>query len=125
MERYAARLATERASRADRAAMTSLVQELDRIEEHDTNRLMRLDQRIHRQVYLATRNPFLQAMLEETFNLSLRIWFLGLERGVRLKEAVEEHRRLLGAILSGDSSLAESIIGDHIVGFEQAIRKVL
>jgi len=84
-----------------------------------------LDQRIHRQVYLATRNPFLQAMLEETFNLSLRIWFLGLERGVRLKEAVEEHRRLLGAILSGDSSLAESIIGDHIVGFEQAIRKVL
>lgn len=125
MERYAARLATERATEADRAAMTGLVEALDRIEERDAHTLMRLDQRIHRQVYLATRNPFLQAMLEETFNLSLRIWFRGLERGVRLKEAVEEHRRLLRAILSGDSSLAESIIGDHIVGFEQAIRKVL
>jgi DNA-binding GntR family transcriptional regulator len=28
---------------------------------------MRLDQRIHRLVYQATRNVFLQAMLEESF----------------------------------------------------------
>ncbi len=93
--------------------------------ESDVYSLMRLDQRIHRLVYQATRNAFLQAMLEESFNLSLRIWFLGLDRGVRLKEAVEEHRQLLDAIVSRDAQKAESVMRQHVAGFEHAIRKVL
>lgn len=126
MECYAARLATERASDTDRRAMELLERELDdEVEGKNREALMRLDQRIHRQVYQATRNPFFQAMLEQTFNLSLRIWFLGLERGVSLKQAVEEHRKLLTAIRQGDAALAEAIMSDHIVGFEQAIRRVL
>lgn len=125
LEGYAARLATERASASDRAAMEALLVELSRIDQSDTYELMRLDQQIHRQVYQATRNSFLQAMLEESFNLSLRIWFLGLDRGVRLKEAVEEHRQLLGAIVSHDADRAESAMRQHVTGFEQAIRKVL
>jgi len=99
--------------------------ELSTIDEADVHNLMRLDQRIHRLVYQATRNAFLQAMLEESFNLSLRIWFLGLDRGVRLKEAVEEHRQLLDAIVSRDAARAESVMRQHVAGFEHAIRKVL
>ena len=125
MEGYAARLAAERGSAGDRAAMEALMQELETIDESDAHTLIRLDQRIHRQVYRATRNPFLQAMLEESFNLSLRIWFLGLDRGVRLKEAVEEHRQLLDAIVSRDARKAEAVMRQHITGFEHAIRKVL
>jgi DNA-binding GntR family transcriptional regulator len=125
MEGYAARLAAERAGVSDRAAMAALVAELDAIGETDVRGLMRLDQRIHRQVYEATRNTFLQAMLEESFNLSLRIWFLALDRGVRMKEAVEEHRRLLDAIVSHDAATAESVMRQHVAGFERAIRQVL
>ena len=125
LEGYAARLAAERATAADRGLMTALISELEAIDESDVHNLMRLDQRIHRQVYHATRNPFLQAMLETSFNLSLRIWFLGLDRGVRLKQAVEEHRRLLDAIVSRDADAAESVMRQHVSGFEQAIRKVL
>ncbi len=125
MEGYAARLAAERGSAGDRAAMEALMQELETIDESDVHTLIRLDQRIHRQVYRATRNAFLQAMLEESFNLSLRIWFLGLDRGVRLKEAVEEHRQLLDAIVSRDAQKAEAVMRQHITGFEHAIRKVL
>ncbi len=125
MEGYAAALAAERASESDRTAMAALMRELDTTEDTDVHGLMRLDQRIHQQVYRSARNPFLQTMLEETFNLSLRIWFLGLERGVRLKEAVEEHRRLLEAIVARDSARARFVMRDHIAGFEQAIRKVL
>jgi DNA-binding GntR family transcriptional regulator len=125
MEPYATRLATERAGEADRTAIAVLVNELDTVDEDDTLALMQLDQRIHRQVYRATHNPFLQAMLEETLNLSLRIWFLGLERGIALKEAVGEHRRLLIGIQSGNSARAEQAMHEHIVGFEQAIRRVL
>ena len=125
MEGYAAALAAERASESDRAAMAALMKELDGTAGADVHALMRLDQRIHRQVYQSARNPFLQAMLEETFNLSLRIWFLGLERGVPLQEAVEEHRRLLDAIVSRDSSRARAVMREHVAGFEQAIRAVL
>jgi len=125
MECYAVRLATERSGEADRRAMEMIEGELEQVDERNSEALMRLDQRIHRQVYQATRNRFLQAMLEETFNLSLRIWFLGLERGVRLKEAVQEHRKLLAAVRRGDVALAEFTMRDHIVGFDQAIRKVL
>jgi DNA-binding GntR family transcriptional regulator len=125
MEGYAARLAAERGSAGDRAAMEALMQELETIDESDVHTLIRLDQRIHRQVYRATRNAFLQAMLEESFNLSLRIWFLGLDRGVRLKLAVEEHRQLLDAIVSRDAEKAEAVMRQHITGFEHAIRKVL
>ncbi len=125
MEGYAARLAAERATARDRAQMDALMAELSAIDEADVHNLMRLDQRIHRLVYQATRNPFLQAMLEESFNLSLRIWFLGLDRGVRLKEAVEEHRQLLDAIVSRDAPRAESVMRQHVAGFEHAIRKVL
>jgi DNA-binding GntR family transcriptional regulator len=125
LEGYAAGLAAERAGPGDRALMNALLAELDGIDEGNVYDLMRLDQRIHRQVYQATRNTFLQAMLEESFNLSLRIWFLGLDRGVRLKEAVEEHRRLLEAIVARDADLATSIMRRHVTAFEQAIRKVL
>jgi DNA-binding GntR family transcriptional regulator len=125
MEPYAARLATERAGEADRTAIADLVNQLDAVGEADVLALIQLDQRIHRQVYGATHNPFLQAMLEEMLNLSLRIWFLGLQRGVALKEAIEEHRRLLTGIRSGNSAMAEQAMHEHIVGFEQAIRRVL
>ena len=125
LEGYAARLAADRAGAADRTLMKALIGELEKIHESDTHSLMRLDQRIHRQVYQATRNAFLQSMLEESFNLSLRIWFLGLDRGIRLKEAVEEHRRLLDAIVSRDADQAEAVMRQHVTGFEQAIRKVL
>ena len=125
LEGYAARLAADRAGAADRTSMKALIAELEKIDQSDVHGLMRLDQRIHRQVYQATRNAFLQSMLEESFNLSLRIWFLGLDRGIRLKEAVEEHRRLLDAIVSRDADQAEAIMRQHVTGFEQAIRKVL
>lgn len=125
MEPYATRLATERAGEADRTAIADLVNELDAVDEDDTPTLMQLDQRIHRQVYQATHNAFLQAMLEEALNLSLRIWFLGLQRGVALTGAVEEHRRLLTGIRSGNSATAEQAMVEHVVGFEQAIHRVL
>jgi len=125
LEGYAARLAAERAAGSDRAAMETMLHELDQTDESDVESLMRLDQRIHRQIYRATRNTFLQAMLEESFNLSLRIWFLGLDRGVRLKAAVEEHRQLLEAIVKRDAEQATAVMRQHVIGFEQAIRKVL
>ena len=90
--------------------------------ERPSGELIALDQRLHRHVYRCTHNPFLAATLEEYYVLTLRIWFLALDRVARLDDAVREHRELLEAIRDRDGDGAEAVMRAHVKGFEQAIR---
>jgi len=125
LEAHAARLAAEKHTSADAQSTRELLELLrgDRIT--DQRQLMQLDQRIHRLIYRAAHNPFLEATLERYFNLSLRLWYLVLDRQVGLRRAVDEHIDLLEAVLSSDGELAETIMRKHVIGFEREIRKVL
>jgi DNA-binding GntR family transcriptional regulator len=125
LEAHAARLAAEKLASTDREAIEDLLVVVERRSVTDQRELMQLDQKIHQLVYRATRNPFLEATLERYLNLSLRLWYLVLDREIRLREAVDEHVELLKAILSGDGDLAEQIMRRHVTGFELEIRKVL
>jgi DNA-binding GntR family transcriptional regulator len=125
LEAHAARIAAEKLGSADREAVERLLDELRRSRITDQRDLMHLDQRIHRAIYRAARNPFLEATLERYFNLSLRLWYLVIDREVRLREAVDEHVELLRAVLAGDGELAETIMRRHVTNFEREIRKVL
>jgi DNA-binding GntR family transcriptional regulator len=125
LEAHAARLAAEKLGGADRQAIEAILAELERSLISGQRDLMELDQRIHRTVYRAARNPFLESTLERYFNLSLRLWYLVLDREVRLREAVDEHVELLRAILAADGDLAETIMRRHVTNFEREIRKVL
>jgi DNA-binding GntR family transcriptional regulator len=125
LESHAARLAAERLSTADRDTLAQLLERLEEGPTLDQRGLMRLDQQIHREIYRAARNPFLEATLERYFNLSLRLWYLVLDRQVGLREAVKEHAELLRAILAGDGPAAEDSMRRHVTGFEREIRKVL
>ena len=86
---------------------------------------MDLDQAIHRQIYRIARNSFLESTLERYFNLSLRLWYLVLDRQLHLREAVEEHAELLNAILAGDGDRAENAMRRHVTGFEREVRVAL
>jgi len=125
LEAHAAKLAAEKLTPADREAVERLVDVLQSGRISDQMELMRLDQEVHRQVYRAAHNPFLESTLERYFNLSLRLWYLVLDRAVRLRAAVEEHVELLRAILAGDGPRAEESMRRHVAGFEREIRKVL
>jgi len=125
LESHAARLAAERLSIADRDSFAQFLERLEEGPSLDQRQLMRLDQQIHREIYRAARNPFLESTLERYFNLSLRLWYLVLDRQVGLREAVEEHAELLRAILAGDGPAAEESMRRHVTGFEREIRKVL
>jgi GntR family transcriptional regulator, rspAB operon transcriptional repressor len=126
LESLAARLAAERASDADRAIARALLEELPAVAAAgDERRLIDLDQRIHRHVYRCARNPFVESTLNEWYTLSLRIWFLALDRVTFLDDAVTEHGDILRAILDGDGDRAESVMRRHIHAFESAIRRVL
>jgi DNA-binding GntR family transcriptional regulator len=125
LEAHAARLAAERLSASDQEAFARLLERLDEGPSLDQRQLMRLDQQIHREIYRAARNPFLESTLERYFNLSLRLWYLVLDRQVGLREAVKEHADLLRAILAGDGPGADNSMRRHVIGFEREIRKVL
>ena len=126
LEGFAARLAAERSTAGDREATSALIADLDELSAAaDERRLIHLDQRIHRHVYRCTHNPFLEATLDGYYVLTLRIWFLALDRVSRLGDAVQEHRELLEAIRDGDPDRAENAMRRHVAGFEEAIRRVL
>ena len=126
LESSAARLAAERATPADRAETERLLEELERAADgRDERALIELDQRIHRHVARTTHNRFLEETLNEYYVLTLRIWFLALDRVARLEDAVDEHRVLLEAIRDGDADRAEAAMRTHVTNFEQAIRRVL
>jgi DNA-binding GntR family transcriptional regulator len=125
LEAHAAKLAAERLAASDRQAIQELLDVLEAGGATDQRELMRLDQRIHRQIYRAARNSFLESTLERYLNLSLRLWYLVLDHEVRLREAVAEHVELLRAVLAGDGSRAEDGMRRHVAGFEREIRKAL
>src|SRR5262249_58176016 len=125
LESHAARLAAERATDVDRSALDTLLDELGHRADLGARELMALDERIHRRVYRAAHNPFLESTLEEYYVLALRIWYLALDRTRELEQAVLGHRELLEAILDGDATRAEQTMRRHVLDFEQAMRRVL
>jgi DNA-binding GntR family transcriptional regulator len=126
LESDAARWAAERATAEERAIARSLLAELPGGHAPDERALIELDQRIHRHVYRCAHNAFVESTLLELYTLSLRIWFLALDRvGAGLDDAVTEHRALLEAVAAGEAENAELAMRHHIEAFERAIRAVL
>ena len=86
-------------------AIELLLDELEQVRDAPSERaLIDLDQRIHRHIYECAHNEFLEATLNEYYVLTLRIWFLALDRVARLEDAIQEHRELLVAIRDGDGT---------------------
>jgi len=126
LEPSAARLAATRLTEGDRGTLDVLLRELARLDERpDSRKLIALDQRLHRFVYAAARNSFLEGVLDEHYTHALRIWFLALDRLEHLDDAVAEHKAVLEAIRDGDADRAAATMAAHIDGFETAIRQAL
>ncbi|MGW5122683.1 GntR family transcriptional regulator [Streptomyces sp. NPDC004069] len=127
LEPMAAACAAERATAADREALGTL---LRRLEGEDTpgqgaDALMRLDLRVHRAIYAATHNPYLEDTLIRYDNLATRIWCLFVNRLPGMAGHVVEHGPLLRAIAEGDPDKASELARSHVVGFERAIREAI
>jgi DNA-binding GntR family transcriptional regulator len=122
LEAHAAELATRRLDDLIRARFEAL---LDRIasaaDGSDQDALMGLDEAIHHLIWDASGNPYLADTLERYFILSLRIWYVVLDRLPSLGAAVLDHARLIEAILAGDAPGARALMAEHVVAFEREI----
>ena len=126
LEGHAAYRAAERITDSQRAALAGLLAELEiRRGDEDLEALMELDTTVHRFIYHCAGNPFLEETLGRYLNLSLRIWYLVIDRLPHLFARVHEHEEVLRAIEAGQAERAREILTQHIATFEQEIRSVL
>lgn len=127
LEPAAAAGAARRATDADRKRLAAL---LERLESPHSNPvgdrgLLRLDMTVHRGLYAATHNPYLEDTLVRFDNLATRIWCLFLDRLPDMAVHVTEHGPLLRAVLAGDAELAAQLTSQHIGHFDRAIRAAI
>jgi DNA-binding GntR family transcriptional regulator len=126
LEGQAAYRAAERLTADGRDELRALVAGLDSAERAGNHEaLMTLDAAVHRFVYRAAGNPYLEETLSRYFNLSLRIWYLALDRLPHVGARVHEHREVLAAILDGEPDRARAVMAEHVETFEREIRAVL
>jgi DNA-binding GntR family transcriptional regulator len=122
LEGYAAELAALRMDPVARAAAEELLKEVDQLTKPDDNdRLMRFDERIHRFTWDSCGNQYLAETLERYFTLSLRIWYLVLDRVPGLGHSVHDQAHLLEALLDRDGARARTVMREHVLAFQREI----
>jgi DNA-binding GntR family transcriptional regulator len=126
LEGQAAARAAERITGAQRLELERLLDDLGRSQgSDDVDALMALDARVHRFIYRCAGNPYMEETLARYYNLSLRIWYLVLDRLPHLFARVHEHDDVLQAIADGEADRARDILAEHVATFEREIRAVL
>lgn len=123
LEGHAAERAATRATDDDRARLIAITEQIRR---HPGGREegMRLDTDIHREVYRCAHNRYLEADLDRYYNLSLRIWYLLLDRLPEVDHRAE-HLPMIEAIVAGDAAVARAHAVDHVVHFDRSVRGAL
>ena len=122
LEAQAAELAARRIDDALRERGETLLEQVRDFERTaDADALMKLDEAIHRFAWDGSRNPYLIETLERYFVLSLRVWYVVLDRVPGLGSAVFDHARLLEALLARDAGRARALMREHVIDFEREI----
>jgi DNA-binding GntR family transcriptional regulator len=107
------------ATRRTAEALLEEVETLGREDDHEA--LMAVDRRIHAFVWEASGNPYLVDTLERCFSLSLRIWYVVLDRVPGLGHAVHDQTELLRAVADRDAQRARTLMRDHVLAFQREI----
>jgi DNA-binding GntR family transcriptional regulator len=119
LEVMAVRLAAERALPAQLAAMEQLLAGAEALlQSGDNYELIRLDHEAHRMIAQAAQNEFLAETLDWLYTHVLRLWYVSLHRVRRLREAIEEHRAIIGRLRLGDGEGAAALMRAHISEFQ-------
>jgi DNA-binding GntR family transcriptional regulator len=121
LESYAAELAALRMDGPTRTLAEALRDEIEDLTPADQDGLMRFDERIHRFMWEASGNPYLLETLERYFALSLRVWYLVLDRVPGLGHAVHDQAELIDALLDRDGARARAIMREHVLAFQREI----
>jgi DNA-binding GntR family transcriptional regulator len=124
LEGLAAALAAERATEDERVALLALLDELEH-GSHERADHTELDARVHRAIYAATHNEFLESTLNQYVTLALRIWNFCLQEQLAGDEDIRSQRAVVEAIVRGDAVAARIAAEQHLRGFVEDVRSTV
>src|SRR3712207_5117022 len=124
LEGLAAALAAERATDEDRAVLLELLEDLEH-GSHERADHTELDARVHRAIYAAARNEFLEATLNQYANLALRIWNFCLQEHLAGDEHIRSQRAAAEAALRRDAPAARPAAEHHPRWFSDDARSTV
>ncbi len=125
LEGFCARLAAERITPEQIKAMEETLDGLDLRSQAGPSGLMGVDERFHQLLYEAANNEFLSDSLNRLHALSMRLWHLVLSELGDVRPAIEQHRGIMDAVKRGEGELAETLLQQHVAGFQRAIKAAL
>jgi DNA-binding GntR family transcriptional regulator len=130
IESWATKLAAERLRESERRVAAELLAELKAISAPlELDALLELDRRIHRFIYRCAKNPYLFETLDHYHNLSLRILYVAIGRFPALMPGLDkvlhEQTLMLEAVCRGDGDAAERIALNHVLSFEEEVRRTI
>jgi DNA-binding GntR family transcriptional regulator len=115
LECNAVRLATERASEAELAAMQANLAAQDRArEDGDAEAFDRLDDALHRSICEASGHEIAWALSRRANGHLDRVRCLSLPDPTYLSKMVDDHRNVVAAIASRDADRAEQLLRHHL-----------
>jgi DNA-binding GntR family transcriptional regulator len=120
LEGEAAFQAARRRSRDDRELFEKLLHEAaDR--SPDVAAEIEFDGRVHRAMYAAANNPYLQSTLEQYYNLTIRIWHVWTNRLPEMSSHVSKLIPLIECIIARDGDRARQLAVEHVASFQQSV----
>ncbi|MGD2177170.1 MAG: GntR family transcriptional regulator [Anaerolineae bacterium] len=125
LEGFCAGLAAERITEEQLGKMAAVLEDLEGLQHADQRTLMSIDKRFHRILYAASDNEFMIEILNRLYDLSLRLWYLVLNRFDEVRHSIEQHHEVLGALKDGERDRAEAVVQKHIIEFQQSIKAAL
>ncbi|MBI3090807.1 MAG: GntR family transcriptional regulator [Candidatus Tectomicrobia bacterium] len=134
LERFNARLAAQRASAEEIAALRAIQEQIRlAVAARDHLAMTQQNTGLHRAIARASRNSYLQRMLFSLYNDSQRLAYISFSHndlltaayGPILELVLEQHERIIAAIAGHDADAAEQELGAHARTFQERILRYL
>ena len=123
LEGLAALLAAQRANDADRATLIELSQELEAAKL--SSAYIDHDAAVHRAIYAAAHNPYLETTLNQYANAALRIWHYALGSFTAHPPHPCDQVEVVDAIISRDGERARVAAEAHLLDYSVEVRRLL
>jgi len=122
LEGLAAGLAAERITEEELEEMERLlVEKMEAIANYDIPRLVEVDTLFHELMYKASRNERLGAIISNLREQIQRLRKTSLSYPGRMKDSLNEHKKIAEAIQSRDVQLARQLAQEHIENAENIL----
>jgi DNA-binding GntR family transcriptional regulator len=126
LQSLAAELAASEGSEDDMTKLEEIMASMEACAgRDDSDGWVIADQAIHRHLFQMSGSRWLVRLLLQMEALIGRVRHIGIRGPTRMKDATEEHRRVVDAITSRDPAAAQRAMHDHLVVVEQHLVRIL